>query len=118
MLFAQIAGEYRSVIEAPRAVSGSGRGLLCEVSHCWGNGDTCTCRRRKIRYQDAYFALARAGRGAAYAVQRLAVFGEPIIGVAGIVYLKAGLDRLAEYFCLTARPERAHVKKYKIQWFA
>jgi hypothetical protein len=117
MLFAQIAGEYRSVIEAPRSVSGSGRGLLCEVNYCWDNGDTCTCYRRKIRYQNAYFALARAGRAAALAVQRLVVFGEPI-GVAGIVYLKEGLDRLAEYFCLTARTERGHVKKYKIKSYA
>jgi hypothetical protein len=117
MLFAQIAGEYRSVIEAPKAVSGSGRGLLCEVNYCWDNEDMCTCYRRKIRYQNAYFALARAGRAAAIAVQRLAVFGEPI-GIAGIVYLKEGLDRLAEYFCLTARSERGHVKKYKIKSYA
>jgi hypothetical protein len=117
MLFAQIAGEYRSVIEAPRSVSGSGRGLLCAVSYCGGNGDTCACRRRKTRYQDAYLALARAGKGAAYAVQRLVVFDEPI-GVSGISYLKAGLDRLADYFCLTVRNKRAHVSKYKIQWFA
>lgn len=117
MLFAQIAGEYRSVIEAPRSVSGSGRGLLCEVGQCWGNGDTCACRRRKTRYQDAYLALARAGKGAAYAVQRLVVFDEPI-GIVGIVYLKSGLDRLADYFCLTDRTERAHVKKYKIETYA
>jgi hypothetical protein len=117
MLFAQIAVEYRSVIEAPRSVSGSGRVLLCEVNYCGDNLDTCTCYRRKIRYQEAYFALARAGKEAVIAVQRLAVFGEPI-GIAGIIYLKEGLDRLAEYFCLTARTERRQAKKYTIKSYA
>lgn len=117
MLFAQLAGEYRSVIEAPRSVSGSGCGLPCDVNHCWEGDGTCMCHRRKVRYQNAYCALAHAGKGAAVAVQRLAVFGEPI-GVTGIVYLKEGLDRLAEYFSLTARTERGHIKKYKIQGYA
>lgn len=119
MLFARIAGEYRNVIEAPRieaprSVSGSGPGFLCDVGHCWGNADRCACRRRKIRYLDAYFALSRAGKEAAHAVQRLAVFGEPI-GISGIVYLKEGLDRLAEHFSLTDRIKRGHVKKYKLE---
>lgn len=117
MLFAQIAVEYRGVIEAPSSVSGSGRVLLCEVNYCRDNADMCTCYRRKIRYQQAYFALARAGKEAAHAVQQVAVFGEPI-GIAGIIYLKEGLDRLAEHFCLTARTEKRHVRKYTIKSYA
>lgn len=56
-MYAQVVGAYRSVIEAPRAVAGSGRGFPCEPKLCERDPARCECRRRLERYQAAYAAV-------------------------------------------------------------
>lgn len=59
-MFAQVVGAYRSVIESPRDVAGSGRGYLCEPDFCAtaAGQDDCQCLKRRRRYTEAYEALA------------------------------------------------------------
>jgi hypothetical protein len=64
-LFAGVVGAYRSVIEAPKDVAGSGRGFPCEPSLCAANiadEELCQCLARRRRYQRAYEALADDAR--------------------------------------------------------
>lgn len=61
-MFAQIVGAYRSVIESPRDVAGSGRGYPCDPLACLDDRDEeerrCECKARLRRYTAAYEALA------------------------------------------------------------
>ncbi len=64
-LFASVVGAYRSVIEAPKDVAGSGRGFPCTPSVCaasLANEDLCECLTRRRRYEKAYEALADDAR--------------------------------------------------------
>jgi len=88
--YAVIVGEYRSVIEAPRSIGGSGRGFAC----CGGLADDCECYRRRRRYESAFEALMGAGRMACIAVGRVAVHREE----AAIEALRDGLAVLARHF--------------------
>ena len=72
-MFAQIVGSYRSVIEAPRDVAGSGRGFPCQELLCALARENCECERRKARYDRAYEVLRSAGVPALKAVTRVAV---------------------------------------------
>lgn len=61
-MFAQIVGAYRSVIESPKDVAGSGRGFPCEPLMCLDKermpDHRCECEVRLRRYMSAYEALA------------------------------------------------------------
>jgi hypothetical protein len=106
-MFAQIVGAYRSVIEAPRDVAGSGRGFGCLDLLCRLAPEMCECARRKARYDRAFEALAKLSRRALMAVNRVAIHREPI-GEEELVYLVAGLDELRRIFGLTERRKARH----------
>lgn len=61
-MFAQIVGAYRSVIESPKDVAGSGRGYPCDPLGCLKDREEehtrCECKARLRRYMGAYEALA------------------------------------------------------------
>jgi hypothetical protein len=106
-MFAQVVGAYRSVIEAPRSVAGSGRGFGCLELLCRLAPENCECLRRKERYDRAFEALTRLGRRALMAVNRVAIHREPI-GEEELVYLVAGLEELRRIYGLTARRRSRH----------
>ena len=101
-MFAQIVGAYRSVIESPRDVAGSGRGFPCQELLCTLARESCECERRKARYDGAFESLSRTGRRALKAVNQVAVHREAI-ALEELVYLVAGLEALRRHFGLTAR---------------
>jgi hypothetical protein len=103
--YAVVVGEYRAVIESPRATAGSGRGYDCTGdAHCGRDlARPCECRRRKERYDAAFAAVIEAGQRAARAVARVAVHGEPC-PCGGLADLKRGLDALAKHFGWERRP--------------
>jgi hypothetical protein len=100
--YAVVVGQYRAVIETPRATSGSGRGYDCVGDADCGRGaaQPCECRRRKERYDAAFAAVLEAGQRAARAVARVAVHGEPCPQGA-LAELRRGLDALARHFGCT-----------------
>jgi hypothetical protein len=100
-MFAQIVGAYRSVIEAPRDVAGSGRGFPCRELLCALARENCECEHRKARYDRAFEALQRLGMRALKAVNRVAVHREAI-DLEELVYLVSGLEELRRVFGLTA----------------
>ena len=106
-LFAQIVGAYRSVIEAPRDVAGSGRGFPCQELLCQLAREACECEHRKIRYMRAFEALARIGRRSSNAVNAVAIHREAI-DEQELVYLVEGLEGLRRHFGLTARRQPKH----------
>ena len=113
MLYAHAVGAYRSVIEAPRSTSGSGRGSACEIAgiseiNC--APESCACLRKKQRYDAAFAALMRAGQRAAKAVARVAVHREAIT-LQDRVYLIIGLDALVAHFGLTGGGRWGHTGK-------
>lgn len=58
-MFAAVVGAYRSVVEAPRDVAGSGRGFPCRAAVCAADAERwCECLERRNRYMRAYEALA------------------------------------------------------------
>lgn len=123
-IYAAVVGDYRSVIEAPRFIGGSGKGFECASEGadpierkarigsvvvtmrqwpCGQTDDGCTCARRKARYDSAFESLvSSAGQRAAKAVARVAIFREDI-AAQDLVYLKLGLDALAKHFGLIDR---------------
>ena len=104
-MFAQVVGAYRSVIETPRDVAGSGRGFPCQNLLCAIAREQCECEYRKKRYDQAFEALNRLGRRALLAVSKVAVHREAI-GEEELVYLVSGLDELRRVFGLTNRRRR------------
>lgn len=106
-MYAQVVGAYRSAIEAPNGGGGSGRGFGCLDLLCKLAPEGCECRYRKERYDRAFEALARIGRRALMAVNRVAVHREPI-GDEELVYLVSGLEGLRRVFGLTERRRRGH----------
>lgn len=110
--YVAIVGQYRAVINTPRATAGSGRGMICAVDSveteemvdrfravkvspktCFEDADKCACRRRKDRYDAAYAA---------------------VLGVPAHVYDRAFLTRMflgddapAELLAAMARAEAA-----------
>jgi hypothetical protein len=97
--YAVVVGQYRAVIETPRATAGAGRGYDCAGDpQCGRDGAApCECRRRKQRYDAAFAAVIEAGQRAARAVARVAVHGEQCPRGA-LPDLKRGLDALAKHF--------------------
>jgi hypothetical protein len=97
--YAIVVGKYRAVIETPRATAGAGRGYDCAGdARCGRDGNVnCECRRRKELYEAAFAAVLEAGHGAARAVARVAVHGEPC-PQGGLAALQRGLDALARHF--------------------
>lgn len=74
--YVAIVGQYRAVINTPRATAGSGRGMTCAVDSveteemvdrfkavrvkprsCFENAEDCACLRRQERYDAAYAAV-------------------------------------------------------------
>lgn len=108
-MFAQIVGAYRSVIEAPRDVAGSGRGFPCQELLCVLARENCECERRRARYDKAFEALNRLGRRSLMAVNAVAVHREQI-GAEELVYLVGGLEELRRHFGLTARRKPQHYR--------
>lgn len=108
-MFAQIVGAYRSVIEAPRDVAGSGRGFPCQELLCQLARENCECEHRKDRYMRAFEALTRIGRRALMAVNAVAIHREGI-GEGELVYLVSGLEGLRRHFGLTPGRTRKHYR--------
>jgi hypothetical protein len=106
-MFAQIVGAYRSVIEAPRDVAGSGRGFPCQELLCALAREQCECEHRKVRYMRAFEALTRIGRRPLMAVNAVAIQRETI-NPQDLIYLVAGLEGLRRHFGLTARRKPKH----------
>ena len=101
--YAVIVGEYRAVIEAPKALGGRGKGFGC-TGDCrrrrWaGEMVDCICEMRKKRYDLAFAAVMTAGQRAARAVARVAVHAEACPGGA-LPDLRRGLDALSRHFGL------------------
>jgi hypothetical protein len=102
--YAVVVGNYRAVIETPRAMSGAGRGYDCPGDlTCGRDGAPCECRKRKERYDAAFLVVIEAGQRAARAVARVAVHGEPCPRGA-LADLKRGLDALAQHFGCAGKP--------------
>jgi hypothetical protein len=99
MRYAVVVGKYRAVIEAPRAMAGTGRGYDCPGDLACGRaaGERCECRHRKQRYDAAFEAVSEAGQRAARAVARVAIYNEPCPRGA-LSDLRRGLDALAKHF--------------------
>lgn len=106
-MYAQVVGAYRSVIEAPNAGGGSGRGFGCLELLCRLAPENCECRYRRERYDRAFETLAQIGRRALMAVNRVAVHREAI-AEEELVYLVEGLEGLRRAFGLTERRKRGH----------
>lgn len=103
--YAVIVGQYRAVIEAPRATSGAGRGFDCAPDLCRAYPAECECLVRRRRYDGAFEAVAGLPgqphrRRIAWAVAQVAVF-DRAIQAQDIPYLISGLDALDRHFCLT-----------------
>jgi hypothetical protein len=111
-MFAQIVGAYRSVIEAPRDVAGSGRGFPCQELLCALARENCECEHRKARYDRAFEALSRLSRRSLKAVNDVAVHRQGI-AKEELVYLVGGLEELRRVFGLTARRQRPHDRNAK-----
>lgn len=108
--YAVVVGEYRAVIEAPRQMSGSGRGFSCWADAvCNAEPEKCICRLRYSRYDFAFGAVMDAGQRAAKAVSRVAVFREEI-APADVEDLRAGLVNLARHFGLTGRRGKCSIR--------
>ena len=107
-MFVQVVGAYRSVIETPRDVAGSGRGFPCQELLCALARENCECEYRKQRYDKAFEALTRLGRRSLTAVNKVAVHREAI-GEEELVYLVCGLEELRRVFGLTNRRRRRSV---------
>lgn len=103
--YAVIVGTYRSIIGAPQALAGGGRGMGCDPEACMNSEEAreeCSCRRTKVSYDAAYEALILVGQPAAKAVNRVAIYAEACTGAA-LPYLRCGLDALSAHFGLTGR---------------
>jgi hypothetical protein len=105
--FAQVVGEYRSVIEAPRDGASEGRGFGCLELLCRLAPEHCECQRRKERYDRAFEALSRLSRRSLMAVNNVVIHRQAI-GEEELVYLVAGLEELRRIFGLTERRKRRH----------
>lgn len=108
-MYAQIVGSYRSVIEAPRDVAGSGKGFPCQDLLCTLAAEMCECAHRKKKYDRAYEALRKIGARPLRVVNRVAVHREPITAEE-LVYLVEGLEELRRIFGLTERRKRKHYR--------
>jgi hypothetical protein len=111
-MYAQIVGSYRSVIEAPRDVAGSGRGFPCLDLLCTLAPENCECARRKGRYDRAYGTLRRLGVRELRAVNQVAV-QRGTIEPSELVYLVAGLEGLRALFGLTGRRKPTQYRNTK-----
>ena len=111
-MYAQIVGAYRSVIEAPNAGGGSGRGFGCLELLCKLAPEGCECRRRKERYDRAFEALSRIGRRSLMAVNAVAVHRQAF-SQEELVYLVDGLEELRRIFGFTERRKRGHDRNAK-----
>lgn len=111
-LFASVVGAYRSVIETPRDVAGSGRGFPCQGLLCQLARENCECEHRKQRYDGAFEVLSRIGRRALMAVSRVAIHREAI-DAQELVYLVAGLEALRRHFRLTDKRGQAQYRNTK-----
>jgi hypothetical protein len=77
-MFAKVVGDYRSVIETPRDVAGSGRGYACDPPLCRVYPDDCQCLKLRRRYMEAFEALAGGLRRVAVELEHGADIPEPL----------------------------------------
>lgn len=101
-MYAQVVGAYRSVIEAPNAGGGSGRGFGCLELLCRLAPENCECARRKEKYDRAFETLTRLSRRSLKAVNAVAVYRQAI-EEQELVYLVEGLEALRRVFGLVGR---------------
>lgn len=97
--YSGIVGAYRAMIGVPRGLSGNGRGYDCSgAAAC--PPETCICRQRQDRYDDAYCSIRT--HAAHMAVNAVAIHDQAIPPYQ-IEHLRAGLSALARHFGLTGR---------------
>lgn len=104
-LYAAAVGAYRSSIGAPVSTGGSGRGYPCEPVGCAIDSSGCECLLRRVKYNLAYEALAKAGRRAIWAVNEAVVHRRAVDPVM-MPYVVAGLDELVTHFGLMRKRQR------------
>jgi hypothetical protein len=91
-------GQYRATLEAPRAVSGSGRGATCTVN--LGCDTNCECEKRRRAYRVARSALFAHGPKVARVVDDVVIWGDDCRPV-HLAALRLGLSALAKHFGIT-----------------
>jgi hypothetical protein len=97
--YSGIVGAYRASIGVPRGLSGAGKGYDCiGTIHC--PAETCVCRQRQDRYDDAYCAIRT--HAAHLAVNAVAIHDHDI-SPDQLVALREGLAALARHFGLMGR---------------
>jgi hypothetical protein len=97
--YAVIVGAYRAMIGVPAQLGGNGRGYDCDGAMSCPQ-DTCICRKRQDRYDDAYCSIRT--HAAHVAVNAVAIHDQAIPPYQ-IEHLRAGLAALARHFGLMGR---------------
>jgi hypothetical protein len=100
--YSVLVGAYRAMVGAPRGTAGSGHG-----GHECVTGACETCRRTTDRYMRAHEAIGQRCQGVpriarqTHAAVNWVVIDDRICNADQLMWLKRGLDALAEHFGLT-----------------
>ena len=97
--YSVIVGAYRAMIGVPSHLVGAGRGYDCGGAMTCPP-DTCICRARQDRYDDAYCAIRT--HAAHLAVNAVAIHDHDI-SPDQLVHLREGLSALARHFGLVGK---------------
>jgi len=97
--YSVIVGAWRAMAGVPSHLGGNGRGYDCAGAMACPP-ETCICRQRQDRYDDAYCSIRT--HAAHLAVNAVAIHDQDI-SPDQLVHLRAGLEALARHFGLTGR---------------
>ena len=95
-VYAQRVGAYRTTINGPRSLAGSGKGYDCAPSGCRIEPDSCECARRRRDYEELFDILSQSGRKSVMVVNKVAVHNQPCMGEE-LPFLNTGLAALARH---------------------
>lgn len=102
--YAVIVGAYRAMIGVPAHLEGGGRGYDC-VGDARCPPDTCICKARQERYDDAYCSIRT--HAAHLAVNAVAIHDQAISPDL-VIHLREGLSALARHLGLTNGRKSRH----------
>lgn len=114
LLYLRTVGAFRSTLEGPSALAGSGAGSQCDAIACLaqhGRGDgevDCACDRARDRYERVRHRLRHLPQASHQALESVVLRGAAI-APQDRVYLIRALDELVQFYGLTERRrERDH----------